>query len=93
MNSKIPLVVTTEHKGVFFGYGEVTTDKVIRLENVQMCVYWSQEVKGVVGLAANGPTKNCRIGPIAPAITLQGVTSVLECSSKSEEAWKAQPWS
>jgi len=87
-----PLVVTTEHRGVFFGYGKPTTGKTIRLKQARMCVYWSSDVKGVVGLAANGPTKDCRVGPAAPAITLQAVTSVMEVSSAAEAKWKEEPW-
>ena len=90
---KQALVVTTEHRGVFFGYGEITTGKTIKLTEARMCVYWSPDVKGVVGLAANGPTEGCRIGPAAPAITLQGVTSIMEVSTAAEAQWQKQPWS
>ncbi len=94
MNKKrIALVVTTEHRGVFFGYGAPSDKKIIRLEEARMCIYWSADVKGVTGLAANGPTAGCRIGPAAPAITLQGVTSIMEVSTQAEEKWKQQPWS
>lgn len=89
---KTPLIVTTAHKGVFFGYGTPTTDKTIRITAARMCIYWSADVKGVVGLAANGPTESCRVGPDAPAITLQDVTSVMEVSKAAEEKWKAAPW-
>ena len=92
MAKSIPLVVTTEHRGVFFGYGLPTEAKIIRLERARMCVYWSADVKSVVGLAATGPTKGCRIGPEAPAITLQGVTSIMEVSEEAEKKWKAEPW-
>ncbi len=88
----IALVVTTELKGVFFGYGQVTTEKTIRLEQVRMCVYWSADVKGVVGLAATGPTKGCKIGLPAPAMTLQGVSSIIECSPEAVAAWERGPW-
>jgi hypothetical protein len=91
--TKVPLVVTTEHRGVFFGYGVPTTEKVIRLEQARMCVKWTSDVRGVVGLAANGPTKDCRIGPAAPAITLQKVTSIMEVSPEAEAKWKLEPWS
>jgi hypothetical protein len=75
-----PLLVTTEHKGVFFGYGQPTTEKIITLHDARMCVYWSADVHGVVGLAAKGPTAGCKVGPACPSITLQGVTAVMECS-------------
>lgn len=93
MKKQIPLVVTTAHKGVFFGYGTPTTDKTIRIERAQMCVYWSSDVKSVVGLAANGPSKGCRVGPPAPAMTLQDVTGIIEASPEAEAKWKEQPWS
>lgn len=89
---KQALVVTTDKKGVFFGYATPTTNTTIRLEEAQMCVYWSADIHGVLGLAASGPSKDCKIGPPVPAITLQGVTSVIEASPKAEEAWKRQPW-
>lgn len=89
---KIPLVVTTEYRGVFFGYGTPTTETTIRLERAQMCIYWSPDVKGVVGLAASGPTKTCRVGPAAPAITLQKITAIMEVSPKAEALWLLQPW-
>jgi hypothetical protein len=92
MKKKQYLVVTTAHRGVFAGYGQPATNKTIRLTDARMCVYWSADVKGVVGLASDGPTSGCKIGPAAPAITLQDVTSVMEASQKAEEAWNRQPW-
>lgn len=88
----LPILVTTAHKGVFFGYGIPSTEKTIRITDAQMCVYWSSDVKGVVGLAANGPTSSCRIGPPAPAITLHDVTAVMEVSQQAELKWKQMPW-
>lgn len=88
----IPLIVTTEAKGVFFGYGQVTTSKTIRLTKARMCVYWSADVRGVVGLAATGPTTGCRVTFEAPAITLQGVTAIMEVSPEAEEQWLSAPW-
>jgi len=58
----VPLVVTTAHKGVFFGYGIPTDQPTIRIEQARMCVYWSADVKSVLGLAASGPSKTCKVG-------------------------------
>jgi hypothetical protein len=91
-NKDIPMVVTTAHRGVFFGFGRPSTNKTIRLTNAQMCVYWSSDVKGVLGLAAKGPTRGCKIGPPVPAMTLQDVTGVIEASDEARIAWKKQPW-
>lgn len=92
-DKRIFVVVTTDKKGVFAGYiDKLTENTTLRLEDAQMCVYWTPETKGVLGLAANGPGKGCKIGPPVPAITLHGVHAVMETSAKAEEAWTSQPW-
>lgn len=92
--AKRPVVVTTEHRGVFFGDldGEDAESKVITLTGAQMCVYWTTDVQGVVGLAVTGPSKGSRVTPAAPKITLQGVTSVMDATKEAAEAWRARPW-
>ena len=90
--TKQALVITTAHKGVFFGYGTPSDAKTIRLEQVRMCVYWSSETKGVVGLAADGPAKGSRITPAAPAMTIQDVTSCMETSPEAVTAWEKGIW-
>jgi hypothetical protein len=86
-----PVVVTTAHRGVFFGYADDTDGETIALKKARLCVYWSQELRGFMGLASSGPNKNCKIGPAAD-ITLRNITSVLECSSDAEKAWNEGPW-
>jgi hypothetical protein len=90
--SNIPLLVTTQHRGVFFGYGKPTENKIIRLEQARMCVYWSAELKGVLGLATMGPTKSCKIGPAVLVLTLQDVTSVTEVTKEASEQWEKGHW-
>lgn len=89
------VVVTTEHRGVFGGYlnGQDETAKTITLTDAQMCVWWSASVGGVVGLAAGGPDKSCRVSPAAPKLVLQSVTAVMEATPEAEKAWRARPWS
>ena len=89
---KQPLVVTTAHRGVFFGYGERTDESTIRLEQARMCVSWPPENRSVVGLASDGPKKGARVGPAAPAITLRDVTAVMEASEEAAKAWEKGPW-
>ncbi len=91
--TKQALVVTTQHGGVFFGYGVPSDAPTIRLEKARMCVAWPAEDKGVLGLASDGPMKGARVGPAVPAITLRDVTSVMEVTDKAAKAWEAQPWS
>lgn len=87
-----PLVVTTEH-GAFFGYGDPAEAQHIRLANARMIVYWSADCRSVVGLAANGPTKGCRIGPAAPAMVVRNVTAIIECSDAAAKKFEEAPWS
>ncbi|HEY8745420.1 MAG TPA: hypothetical protein VIU62_20210, partial [Chloroflexota bacterium] len=88
----VPLVVTTAKRGVFFGYGTPTEVATIRLERARMAVYWSADVRGVLGLAATGPTKDCRITAPVPAITLNEVTAVMEVTAEAATAWEAGFW-
>lgn len=92
-DGKVPVVVTTE-RGVFFGYGVLDINaQHIRIENARMVVYWSADCRSVVGLAANGPTKGCKIGPSAPAIIVRNVTAIIECSDSAAKRFEDAPWS
>jgi len=89
-----PVVVTTEHRGVFFGYLDGSRDsETALLRDAQMCVYWSADVRGVLGLAATGPSAACKVTPPVSSITLHKVTAVMEASDEAVKAWLARPWS
>lgn len=90
---KQAVVVTTKHRGVFFGYTDYPAkgDK-ITLEKARMCIYWSADVKGVLGLAASGPSKSCRVGPAVSEITINAVTAIAKASPESVTAWEGAPW-
>ena len=88
----VPLVVTTAHRGVFFGIGVPSDAPTIRLTEARMCLQWSADVKGVLGLAATGPSSNCRVGPAVPAITLRDVTSVMEATPEATNKWATIIW-
>jgi hypothetical protein len=86
-----PVVVTTLHRGVFFGYATETRGETIELRRGRNIIYWSADVKGFIGLAANGPTTNCKVGPEAD-LQLRNITSVLEVSEAARAAWESNPW-
>lgn len=90
----IPVVVTTAHKGVFFGYinPDHKLNPNIELTKVRMCVSWSGDLKGMPGLAAIGPTEGCRIGLEVPSVALRDVTAVFDCTEKAVAAWGIAPW-
>lgn len=87
-----PLVVTTKHKGVFFGYGEKSDGETIELKQARMCVYWSTDMRGFMGLASIGPSRSCKVGLAVPSLTVRDVTSVAECSPDAATAWEKGPW-
>lgn len=95
MSEKIKVMVTTEHRGVFAGLADAAEpDEAgrIRLHDCRMCVYWSTEMHGVLGLADQGPNESCRISPAAPSVLLTGVTLVASMSDEAYARWEAEPW-
>ena len=66
---------------------------VCKLEDAQMSLYWSEETRGVLGLAAVGPQPGSRIGPPVPSIELNGVTAVVACTPEAVALWQSEPWS
>lgn len=96
MKSKetIAVLVTTLHRGVFFGYtSDEVKNKTLKIKDARNCIYWSPDVKGFLGLAASGPSSFCKVGPKVPSLTLIDVTSVSEVSPEAIENWEKAPWS
>jgi hypothetical protein len=93
-NSKLgrPVLVTTAHRGVFFGYADKTDGETIRLKRARLCVYWTADLRGFMGLASQGPKSGCKIGPAAD-IELRAITSVVAVSPEAVEKWESAPWS
>ena len=91
------VIVTTEKRGVFFGYIEgdipcpIPSD--IKIYNARNCVYWSSETKGFLGLASIGPQKGSRIGPPVEELSLNGITSCAKCSTIATKQWEEGIWS
>lgn len=85
------VMVTTEHRGVFAGFAEKTDGDVIQLKQARNCIYWAASVKGFMGLAANGPDKDCKIGPAAD-IELRKITSVVEVTPEAQKKWQDAAW-
>jgi hypothetical protein len=88
-------VVCCEPKVVVAGWA---TEKEIEKEhpcltNVRMCVYWDVATGGPHGLASIGPQSGCRVTKAAPRQKIRTkVQTVLLCSKKAIESWKAEPW-
>jgi len=62
--------------------------ETIFLERSRLCLYWSADMRGFMGLASIGPNSSCKIGPPAD-ITLRSITAVLEVTAEAEAKWIA----
>lgn len=93
---KIAVLLTTDStkRGVFSGFiiSEDADKQTIIVEELRMCVYWSTDMKGVLGLASMGPSKSCKISKAVKKATLQGVTAVVELSEDALKNWRKEPW-
>ena len=86
-----PVVVTTAHRGVFFGYATNTAGATINLRAARCCLYWPAANKGFLGLAEAGPLDGACVGPAAD-IELRDITCVAECTSAAVARWETAPW-
>lgn len=89
-SSTKPVLVTTEFRGVFFGYikDDKNLPEQVTLTGVRNCIYWSN-CGGFLGLAATGPNKDCRVGDRVPELTLYKITSVTPVEDAAEKAWES----
>ena len=84
-----PVVVTTKHRGVFFGWAADTSGDTITLRRARNCIYWSSAVGGFMGLAATGPMQGSRVGARVEQMILRDITAVLEASDEATKMWEA----
>ena len=93
---KIAVLITTDStkRGVFAGLIDPSdiNKETLTIEELRMCVYWSTDMKGVLGLASMGPSKNCKISKAVKRATLQGVVAVIELSDEALVKWRKEPW-
>jgi hypothetical protein len=90
MTDRVPVLVTTEYRGVFLGYAdpsELSSD-TITLTDARNCIYWPSEQGGFMGLASEGPAKGARIGARAD-ISLRKITAVASVTDIAVAKWKS----
>jgi hypothetical protein len=90
-SSERAVIVTTAHRGVFFGYAKNIDGETINLRAARLCVYWSADMKGFMGLASVGPSDTCKIGPPAD-IELRAITAVVSVTPSAVARWEGGPW-
>ena len=87
----IAILVTTKHRGVFFGLVSKATDltgKTLALKDARMAIYWGTK-KGVAQLAQTGPTETSRIGAKADIPCLHDITAVWRVTDEARDIWEA----
>lgn len=92
MTTLRPVIICTERRGVFFGMTDKPTQEIldsrtVQLEGARMAIYWGT-TRGVMELAATGPTDKSKIGSAAD-IGLNAVTAVFEVSDAAAAKWAA----
>lgn len=86
INSR-PVIVCTEHRGVFFGYADNTKGDVIDLKRARMAIAFGT-TRGVMELAETGPTGRSKISARAD-LEVRKVTAVFEVTPAAAEKWEA----
>lgn len=86
------VVVTTSHRGVFFGTLTKRDGSDVELADARVCVYWARETRGFVGLAKTGPIGESRVSPSCLRMAISSVTSISECTPESIARWENGPW-
>lgn len=81
-----PVIVCTEHRGVFFGYADDTKGSEIALKRARMAISFGT-TRGVMELAETGPTSRSKISARAD-IDIRKVTAVFEVSPAAADAWE-----
>lgn len=84
-----PVIVCTEHRGVFFGYATDTKGTEINLRNARMAIRFGT-TRGVMQLAETGPTSSSTISARAD-IDVRNVTAVFEVTPEATKAWESAP--
>lgn len=82
-----PVIVTTEHRGVFFGYATDTRGDSIQLKRARMAIYWNTK-RGIFELAEVGPNSGSKISARAD-IEVRKITSVMEVTTDAVAKWEA----
>lgn len=84
-----PVIVTTEHRGVFFGYATETTGATIDLKRARMAIAFGT-TRGLMELAETGPNARSKISARAD-LAIRKVTAVFAVTEAAAAKWEAAP--
>ena len=86
-----PVLITTEHRGVFAGLitdDQDVTAKSMPLKSARMAIYWGT-TKGVMQLAETGPTEKSKISAAADIPVLHDITAIFDITDAAWEKWQS----
>lgn len=84
-----PILISTAHRGVFFGFvpdDQDVTARTMALKQARCAIYWGT-TKGLAELAESGPTAKSRIGAPADLEAVHDITAVWAVTDKACEKW------
>ena len=82
-----PVIVCTEHRGVFYGLANDTKGATINLKRARMAIQFGT-TRGVMELAETGPTSRSKISARAD-LEVRKVTAVFEVTDAAAKAWES----
>ncbi len=85
-----PVIITTEHRGVFAGLIPADQDLMARsmpLKSAKMAIYWGT-TKGLMELCQTGPTSSSKISAQADIPMLHAITGVFDISPEAWAKWE-----
>ena len=84
------IIVTTQHRGVFFGLVQDDQDmnaRTMALKDARCAIRWGT-TNGVAELAATGPGKNSKIGSAVDLDALHDITAVWAVTEAAAAKWR-----
>ena len=88
-----PVIVSTAHRGIFFGYTSETGEpENLTLSRARMIVYHSRDSHGFIGIANRGPGKEAKVSPSVARLGLRNVTAIVDATPEAAAACEAEPW-
>lgn len=82
------VLLTTEHRGVFFGKLKEESKEHAILTEARCAIYFGT-TRGFLELCETGPTDKSRISSQVDEIKLYDITSISSVSDEAAKKWKA----
>lgn len=91
MEKLVPVMITTEHRGVFGGLIPESQDLTARsmaLSQARMAIRWGT-TRGVMELCDTGPTDSTKLSAVADIPMLHDITGVFAITEEAWRKWQA----